>query len=72
MQLKESIGATVVMVTHELPSIFTIATNSVYLDAKTRTMIDYGNPEDLREHSKHAVVRQFLTRGIAAPDEDKT
>jgi phospholipid/cholesterol/gamma-HCH transport system ATP-binding protein len=72
VQLKESIGATVVMVTHELPSIFTIATNSVYLDAKTRTMIDYGNPEDLREHSKHAVVRQFLTRGIAAPDEDKT
>ena len=72
VQLKESIGATVVMVTHELPSIFTIATNSVYLDAKTRTMIDYGNPEYLREHSKHAVVRQFLTRGIAAPDEDKT
>ncbi len=72
VQLKESIGATVVMVTHELPSIFTIATNSVYLDAKTRTMIDYGNPEELREHSKHAVVRQFLTRGIAAPDEDMT
>ena len=67
VQLKDSIGATVVMVTHELPSIFAIATNSVYLDNNTRTMIAYGNPADLREHSDQAVVRQFLTRSAAAP-----
>ncbi|MDP4918244.1 MAG: polyamine ABC transporter ATP-binding protein, partial [Haliea sp.] len=66
LQLKESIGATVVMVTHELPSIFAIANNSVYLDASTRTMIGYGNPQELREHSEQAVVRQFLTRSAAA------
>jgi phospholipid/cholesterol/gamma-HCH transport system ATP-binding protein len=66
LQLTESIGATVVMVTHELPSIFAIATNSVYLDANTRTMIDYGDPNQLREHSEEAVVRQFLTRSAAA------
>ena len=71
VQLKDSIGATVVMVTHELPSIFAIATNSVYLDANTRTMIAYGNPADLREHSDQAVVRQFLTRSSAAPAEDR-
>jgi len=71
VQLKDSIGATVVMVTHELPSIFAIATNSVYLDANTRTMIAYGNPADLREHSDQAVVRQFLTRSAAAPAEDR-
>ena len=70
-QLKESIGATVVMVTHELPSIFAIANNSVYLDNKTRTMIAYGNPQDLREHSDQAVVRQFLNRSAAASNEDK-
>ncbi len=64
VQLKESIGATVVMVTHELPSIFDIATNSVYLDANTKTMIDYGDPKTLRDHSSQAVVRQFLARGI--------
>lgn len=63
VQLKESIGATVVMVTHELASIFDIATNSVYLDANTRTMIDYGDPRYLRDNSEQAVVRQFLARG---------
>ena len=63
VQLKDSIGATVVMVTHELASIFDIATNSVYLDANTRTMIAYGNPVDLRDHSDQPVVRQFLSRG---------
>ncbi|NCF20071.1 MAG: ATP-binding cassette domain-containing protein [Haliea sp.] len=69
VQLKDSIGATVVMVTHELPSIFDIATNSVYLDANTRTMIDYGDPAYLRDNSEQAVVRQFLTRS-AASEED--
>jgi len=70
MQLKESIGATVVMVTHELPSIFAIANNCVYLDNTTRTMIGYGDPAYLREHSDQAVVRQFLTRSAAAAEED--
>jgi phospholipid/cholesterol/gamma-HCH transport system ATP-binding protein len=69
VQLKESIGATVVMVTHELPSIFGIATNSVYLDANSRTMIDYGDPNYLREHSQQALVRQFLSRGTASTGE---
>ena len=69
VQLKDSIGATVVMVTHELASIFDIATNSVYLDANTRTMIAYGNPRDLRDHSDQPVVRQFLSRGIEALED---
>ncbi len=71
VQIKESMGATVVMVTHELPSIFAIATNSVYLDNISRTMIAYGNPADLRDHSAHAVVKQFLTRSAAANTEEK-
>ena len=70
VQLKESIGATVVMVTHELPSIFAIATNAAYLDNDTRTMIAYGDPADLRDHSDQAVVRQFLTRSAATANED--
>ncbi|MCB1677500.1 MAG: ATP-binding cassette domain-containing protein [Halioglobus sp.] len=68
-QLQQSLGATVVMVTHELPSIFAIATNSVYLDNSTRTMIDYGDPRHLRDHSKQPVVRQFLNRSAAAHEE---
>ena len=51
-----------VVVTHELASIFAIATNSVYLDAETRRMIDRGDPRWLRDHSKKAAVRQFLNR----------
>ena len=70
VQLKESIGATVVMVTHELPSIFAIATNSVYLDAASRTMIGYGDPRVLRDQSTEPVVRQFLSRASAAQRED--
>ena len=69
VQMKESLGATVVMVTHELPSIFDIASNSVYLDARTRTMIDYGDPRELKEHSKEPVVRQFLARSSAPKEE---
>lgn len=69
VQLKESIGATVVMVTHELPSIFSIATNSVYLDAQTRTMIACGDPRELRDHSDQPVVRQFLAREASAAAE---
>ena len=70
VQIKESMGATVVMVTHELPSIFAIATNSVYLDNISRTMIAYGDPKVLRDHSDQPVVRQFLTRSAQAPTED--
>lgn len=65
VQLKESTGATVVMVTHELPSIFAIANNSIYLDAITRRLLDRGDPKWLREHSEHAIVRQFLSRESA-------
>ena len=67
LQLKESTGATVVMVTHELPSIFAIANNSVYLDADSKRMIAAGDPTLLRDHCEHAVVRQFLRREADPP-----
>lgn len=68
LQMKETLGATVVMVTHELPSIFAIANNSVFLDEETKTMIDYGDPKDLLQHSNKDKVRRFLSRG----QSDKT
>src|ERR687884_16160 len=49
LELRESLGATVVVVTHELASIFAIANNSIFLDTETRTMIAEGNPNELRE-----------------------
>jgi phospholipid/cholesterol/gamma-HCH transport system ATP-binding protein len=71
VQIKESMGATVVMVTHELPSIFGIATNAVYLDAASKTMIAYGDPKQLRDHSDQAVVRQFLRREATSEGETR-
>ena len=48
---------------HELASIFAIGTNSVFLDAETKTMIAQGNPKTLLAESTDPKVRQFLTRG---------
>jgi len=63
LELRDSLGATIVVVTHELASIFAIATNSVFLDAETRTMIATGMPAELRDHSPNPEVRRFLNRG---------
>jgi len=52
-----------VMVTHELASILTIGTNSVFLDADTKTMIAQGDPKKLLAESQDPKVRRFLTRG---------
>jgi phospholipid/cholesterol/gamma-HCH transport system ATP-binding protein len=65
VELRTSLGATVVVVTHELPSIFAIGTNSVFLDADSRTMIAAGPPRRLLTESTHPLVRRFLTRGEA-------
>jgi len=63
LELRDSLGATVVMVTHELASIFAIAGNSVFLDADTKTMIATGSPRELLAHSSDPKIRRFLTRG---------
>jgi phospholipid/cholesterol/gamma-HCH transport system ATP-binding protein len=63
VELRDSLGATIVVVTHELASIFAIATNSVFLDAESRTMIATGVPTELRDHSTDRRVRRFLRRG---------
>ena len=63
LDLRASLGATMVVVTHELASIFAIADRAVFLDAETRTMIALGNPKKLRDESPDAKVRAFLTRG---------
>ena len=66
LELRESLGATVVVVTHELASIFAIGNNSIFLDPETRTMIASGDPNRLLAESHNPKVRNFLTRGEAA------
>jgi phospholipid/cholesterol/gamma-HCH transport system ATP-binding protein len=65
LELRESLGTTFVVVTHELASIFAIGNNSVYLDVDTRTMTANGDPKKLLAESTNANVRNFLTRGEA-------
>ncbi|MDD2237056.1 MAG: ATP-binding cassette domain-containing protein [Kiritimatiellae bacterium] len=67
IELRESLGATIVVVTHELASIFAIATRALFLDVETRTMIAEGNPRELLTRCPEEKVRRFLNRGNEAP-----
>lgn len=62
LELRDSLGATVVIVSHELASIFSIADNSVFLDAESKTMIAKGNPRQMLQETDDPRVRAFLTR----------
>jgi len=63
LELRDSLGATICVVTHELASIFTIGNDSVFLDPETRTMIAQGDPRKLRDECEDEGVRNFLQRG---------
>ena len=65
LELRDSLGATVVIVTHEVASILTIGNNSVFLDADTNSIVARGHPKELLAHSSDPKVRAFLTRGEA-------
>jgi phospholipid/cholesterol/gamma-HCH transport system ATP-binding protein len=79
LRLRDSLGTTIVVVTHELPSIFTIADTSIFLDAETKQMIAHGDPKELiKEGRSDPKVREFLLRGdptktpIGLPKEDES
>lgn len=63
LQIKENLNTTIVMVTHELPSLLSVGTNSIYLDVDTKTLIAQGNPADLLKNPPNQKVLHFLTRG---------
>jgi len=58
-------GHTIVMVTHELPSIFAVADRALFLDADEHTMTALDEPAQLRDHGP-AKVQNFLRRGLPA------
>jgi phospholipid/cholesterol/gamma-HCH transport system ATP-binding protein len=62
LELRQSSGTTIVLVTHELPSIFELGDNAVFLDAERKTMIASGRPEELKD-SREPKVRAFMARG---------
>ena len=65
LHLRDDLGTTVVMVSHELESIATVADRVLFLDAEARTMTALGPPRQLREHGPDG-VRRFLARDAAA------
>jgi len=72
-QLRDGFGVTVIMVSHELPSLFGICDDGVFLDAETRTAIAHGAPATLRDTCTHPTVHAFMHRETApAPLETLT
>ena len=67
LELRASLDATVVVVTHELASIFTIGDNCIFLDSETHTIGARGNPKELLAQTDNLRVQQFLTRGGSEP-----
>ncbi len=63
LELRDSFGTTVVVVTHELQSLFAIGTDSVFLDGEKRTMTATGKPTEMLETTDNEKIRTFLTRG---------
>ena len=64
LQINETLGTTIIVVTHELPSIFAIAKNSIFLDNTIQTISAKGNPKDLLKNPPNERVYEFLTRGV--------
>ncbi len=64
LEINASLGTTVVLVTHELPSIFAIANDGIFLDAQAQTLIAQGAPAALMDSGLPA-VQAFLTRSAA-------
>lgn len=62
IKLNKSLGTTMVIVTHELPSIFNVAHRVIMLDKRTRGIIAEGDPMDLKDHSENRFVRHFFNR----------
>jgi phospholipid/cholesterol/gamma-HCH transport system ATP-binding protein len=67
LEIRDNLGSTIIVVSHDLESIFTIGDNSVYLDPQTKRMGAQGNPRELRDHSEVESVRNFLTSGLQNP-----
>jgi phospholipid/cholesterol/gamma-HCH transport system ATP-binding protein len=62
LKLSQSLKMTFVIVTHELPSIFTVADRVIMLDKNEKTIIASGKPDELRDKSDNPWVRQFFNR----------
>ena len=70
LEINQSLGTTIVIITHELSSILSIGTNSIFLDAETQSIIGYGNPKELLKYPPNDEILNFLTRGDGKNEKD--
>ena len=61
--INQSLGTTIILVTHELPSLLSIGTNGIFLDSSSKTITAYGKPLDLLKNPPNNEICKFLTRG---------
>jgi phospholipid/cholesterol/gamma-HCH transport system ATP-binding protein len=69
LEINRALGTTMVIVTHELSSIFTIANRVIMLDAQEKGIIAEGKPEELKERSDDPRVRDFFSRSTRFEEE---
>jgi phospholipid/cholesterol/gamma-HCH transport system ATP-binding protein len=67
-KINEGIGTTMVIVTHELETIFNVAHRIIMLDKETKGIIAEGDANELKEHSQNRKVRNFFNRQIEEKD----
>ena len=71
LEIRDALGATVVVVTHELASIFAIADKTLFLDAESKTILCDANPHEiLKDDQANEKVRHFLMRGEASDSSE--
>jgi phospholipid/cholesterol/gamma-HCH transport system ATP-binding protein len=63
LEIRESLGTTVVVVTHELASIFSVGDTAIFLDSEAKTITASGSPPDLLKNPPNSRVYEFLNRG---------
>lgn len=63
LDINHSLGTTIVIVTHELNSIFAVGNNSIFLDGASKSILARGNPNDLLRNPPNDTILEFLTRG---------
>ena len=67
LQIRETLGTTMIIVSHELDSIFSIADRVIMLEREAKGIIAEGNPRELAQTSRDPRVQEFLQRRAVSP-----
>jgi phospholipid/cholesterol/gamma-HCH transport system ATP-binding protein len=62
LELRDGLGMTIVMVSHDLPSLLAVCDDGIFLDGESHTAIAHGSPQALRDGCEHPLVRAFMAR----------